>query len=100
MNLGVLKLVSFLNDFDKNVRQKISKLDEKLTKLERTVDQVESIKQSRKLKNVSNWHSTERSEQLKNDQQLLSVMLSHHLTHNISDEKGKEGRNLEWYRNS
>jgi cell division protein ZapA (FtsZ GTPase activity inhibitor) len=54
MNLGVLKLVSFLNDFDKNVRQKISKLDEKLTKLERTVEQVESIKQSRKLKNVSN----------------------------------------------
>jgi hypothetical protein len=34
-------------------------------------------------------------EQLKNDQQLLPVMLSHHLTHNISDEKGKEVTNLE-----
>ena len=52
--MNVLKLVSFLNDFEKNVKQKISKLDEKLTRLERTVDQVESIKQSRKLKNGSN----------------------------------------------
>lgn len=51
INLNVLKLVSFLNDFDMNVRQKISKLDEKLTKLERTVDQVETVKQLRKLKN-------------------------------------------------
>lgn len=54
INLNVLKLATFLNDLDKNVRQKISKLDEKLTKLERTVDQFESIKQSRKLKNVGN----------------------------------------------
>lgn len=58
--MDVIKLFSFLDEFDKNIRQKISKLDEKLNKLERTVDHLESIKQSKKFKSRSNLNSVER----------------------------------------
>lgn len=42
----MLKLVSFLNTFDQSVRQKLSKLDQKLSKLERCVDYIEAVKAS------------------------------------------------------
>ena len=53
----MLKLVSHLNTFDQTIRQKLSKIDEKLNKLERSVDYIETIKaserNSKKNKNVS-----------------------------------------------
>lgn len=44
----MLKLVSFLNNFDKTIRQKLSKFDEKLDKLERSVGYIETMKRSGK----------------------------------------------------
>ena len=51
----MLKLVSHLNTFDQTIRQKLSKIDEKLNKLERSVDYIETIKASeRNSKNNKN----------------------------------------------
>ena len=51
----MLKLVSHLNTFDQTIRQKLSKIDEKLNKLERSVDYIETIKASeRNSKNKKN----------------------------------------------
>ena len=50
----MLKLVSFLNTFDQTVRQKLSKIDEKLSKLERCVDYIEAIKASERASESEN----------------------------------------------
>ena len=42
MQLNVLKITEFLNRFDTSTRYRLAKLDEKLAKLERTMDVVEA----------------------------------------------------------
>jgi hypothetical protein len=42
----MLKLMSFLNQFDKTIKQKLTKFDEKLNRLERSVEFYEVNKNS------------------------------------------------------
>ena len=42
VQLNVLQIVNFLNQFDKSVRFKLSRLNEKLGKLERSLDYCEA----------------------------------------------------------
>jgi hypothetical protein len=41
IQLNILKITSFLNQFDLSIRYKMSTLNEKLNKLERTIEYVE-----------------------------------------------------------
>ena len=46
MQLNILKLIAQIDEFDRVVRQKLMKFDEKLNKFERTVEYFSSAKQS------------------------------------------------------
>jgi uncharacterized protein len=41
--MNIMKTASFLNDFDQTIRSRISQLNEKLSKLERSIDFCEAV---------------------------------------------------------
>ena len=43
VQLNVLKMVSFINQFDSSIRYKLSSLNEKLNKLERSLQYCEAV---------------------------------------------------------
>ncbi len=46
VQLNVMKTISFLNQFDSTIREKIANLNEKLNKLERAVEYCESFQRA------------------------------------------------------
>ena len=54
MQINVLKIANFLNQFDMTVRGKLSELNEKMNKLERAIEYCEAATKSSLEKQITN----------------------------------------------